>query len=224
MRFSIFPSAILGLSLSFSACPASGLDQITLRNGEVVAGDVIGFRDNMIRLGVPPTVESVPIRDVHSIKFDGRIDMAAFVMKSGEIIEGDIVNYWSGKMTLASQQQIATAEVREMFLIREPILQLEGGRVDRRIGEWFVDDPERKLYAIVFERIEGQVLMRMAGRMHETKEKFVEEIEPGVKFATEGDPPDKFMKIAKNGDLELWLGRKKIAAYKPIKNSPRAQR
>jgi hypothetical protein len=224
MRIAICTSAILGLSLAFSDCPALGVDQITLRNGGVITGDVIGFKENLIRCGAAGTVEKVPVRDVHSIKFDGKIDMAAFVMKNGQVIEGELVSYWSGKATLAGEHQIALADVREMFLIREPMLQREDVPADRRIGEWLVDDPERKLYAIVLERIEGQVLMRKAGRMTATKEMFLEEIEPGVKFSVDGDPPDKFMKIAKNGDLEFWLGKKRLAALKPIKQGQQADR
>lgn len=186
-------------------------DVITFRNGSQAKGEILGFEDGRLKAGIGSEVQRIFVRDIHSVRLDGKNDVMAVVMKNGGITEGDFSSIAEGKANLTDGREIELKSVRDMFRIRKMATVVNGLEDEVRIGEWFVDDPKQQRYAVIIEKVGDQYRMFKASRGGLGNPIGLVELKEGVRFSMVGDPHDKYMEINKAGNLEMWLGKKKLA-------------
>jgi hypothetical protein len=197
----------------FAASPLCADDVLPFRNGSQTKCEILGFENGRLVAGISSEVQRIFVRDVHSVRLDGRNDVMAVVMKNGGITEGEFSGISDGKAKLSDGREIKLSDVREMFRIWKMATVVNGLQDEVRIGEWFVDDDTQRRYAVIIEKVGDQYRMFKAGRGGLGDPIGLVELKEGVRFSMAGDPPDKYMEINKAGDLEMWLGKKKLATF-----------
>ena len=112
--------ALLCVCLSGSLTVA---DEITLRNGQKVGGNIQGLKDGLLDVHVFATYvaghpayksEKVRFSNVRSIKFDGRDDYFSIVRKNDDLTFGHIRDLSKGKFTVDGQDPIAVSSVKAL--------------------------------------------------------------------------------------------------------------
>jgi hypothetical protein len=189
-------------------------DVITFRNGSQAKGEILGFEDGRLMAGIGSEVQRIFVRDIHSVRLDGKNDVMAVVMKNGSITEGDFSGIAEGKAKLTDGREIELKSVRDMFRIWKMATVVNGLEDEVRIGEWFVDDDTGKRYAVIIDKVGREHRMFNASRGGPGNPVALVELKDGVRFSVAGDPPDKYMEINKAGNLEMWLGKRKLATLR----------
>jgi hypothetical protein len=107
-------------------CLSGGLtvaDEITLKNGQKVDGNVQGLKDGLLDVHVFATYvaghpayksEKVRFSNVRSIKFDGRDDYFSIVRKNDDLSFGYIRDLSRGKFTVDGSDPIAASSVKAL--------------------------------------------------------------------------------------------------------------
>ena len=107
-------------------CFSGGLtlaDEITLKNGQKVDGNVQGLKDGLLDVHVFATYvaghpayksEKVRLSNVRSIKFDGRDDYFSIVRKNEDLTFGYISDLSKGKFTVDGQDPIPLSAVKAL--------------------------------------------------------------------------------------------------------------
>lgn len=206
-------TAVAWVLAFFAASPLCANDVLTFRNGSQTTAEIFGMENGRLKVAIRSESQRPFIRDIHSIRFDGQRDVMAFVMKDGGITEGDLAGISDGKAKLSDGREIELSEVRQMFRIEKMATVVNGLQNEVRIGEWFVDDPTQQKYAVVIEKVGDQYRMFKASRGGLGNPIGLVELKEGVRFSMVGDPHDKYMEINKAGNLEMWLGKKKLATF-----------
>lgn len=98
-------------------------DEVTMKNGQKVDGNVQGLKDGHLDVSVfatyvagHPAYQSQKIRlsNVRSIKFDGRDDYFSIVRKNDDLAFGYIRELSRGKFTVDGQDPIAVSSVKAL--------------------------------------------------------------------------------------------------------------
>ena len=105
---------------------AAGLtaaDEITMKNGQKVDGNVHGLKDGLLDVHVFATYvaghpayksEKVRLSNVRSIKFDGRDDYFSIVRKNDDLAFGNIRDLSKGKFTVDGHEPIPLSAVKAL--------------------------------------------------------------------------------------------------------------
>jgi hypothetical protein len=105
---------------------ASGLvvaDEITLKNGQKLDGNVQGLKDGQLDVGVfsgylggfpASKLQKIRFSNVRSIRFDGRDDYFSIVRKKDELTFGYVRDLSRGKFTVDGQDPIAASSVKTL--------------------------------------------------------------------------------------------------------------
>ena len=98
-------------------------DEITLKNGQKVDGNVQGLKDGLLDVHIFATYvaghpayksEKVRFSNVRSIKFDGRDDYFSIVRKNDDLSFGYIRDLSRGKFTVDGSDPIAASSVKAL--------------------------------------------------------------------------------------------------------------
>jgi hypothetical protein len=110
---------------AMAALAITGLraDEIVLKNGQKVGGNIQGLKDGLLDVHVfatyvagHPAYKSEKLRfsNVRSIKFDGRDDYFSIVRKNDDLAFGYIRDLSKGKFAVDGQEPIAASSVKAL--------------------------------------------------------------------------------------------------------------
>lgn len=114
MRYVALVCCVLAGSLAVA-------DEVTMKNGQKIDGNVQGLKDGLLDVSVfatyvagHPAYQSQKIRlsNIRSIKFDGRDDYFSIVRKNEDLTFGYIRELSRGKFTVDGQDPIAVSSVK----------------------------------------------------------------------------------------------------------------
>ena len=105
------------------ATPAIAIgDEITMKNGQKVDGNIQAMKDGHLEVGVytgqyfagfpAMATNKLKFSNVRSIKFDGRDDYFSIVRKNDDLTFGYIRDLSKGKFTVDGQDPIAASSVK----------------------------------------------------------------------------------------------------------------
>ena len=105
------------------ACGITIADEITMKNGQKVEGNVQGLKDGQLNVSVfsmyvaghpAYTSQNIRLSNVRSIKFDGRDDYFSIVKKNEDLTFGYVRDLSKGKFTVEGQEPIAASSVKAL--------------------------------------------------------------------------------------------------------------
>ena len=105
------------------ACGITIADEITMKNGQKVEGNVQGLKDGQMDVSVfsmyvaghpAYTSQKIRLSNVRSIKFDGRDDYFSIVRKNDDLSFGYIRDLSRGKFTVDGNDPIAVSSVKAL--------------------------------------------------------------------------------------------------------------
>ena len=116
MRYTVIACCLLAAGLAAA-------DEVTMKNGQKVDGNVQGLKDGLLDVHVFATYvaghpayksEKVRLSNVRSIKFDGRDDYFSIVRKNDDLAFGYIRDLSKGKFTVDGQDPIPLSAVKAL--------------------------------------------------------------------------------------------------------------
>jgi hypothetical protein len=102
-------------------------DEIALKNGQKISGNVQGLKEGQLDVGVFagylggfPSYQSKKLRfsNIRSIKFDGRDDFFSIVKKDDDLVFAEALDLAKGKLTVKGHDPIPASSIKAIVQSR----------------------------------------------------------------------------------------------------------